>query len=48
MPEPLTLTGQPFLAYLEEWLAALPEKTLEDTAPIPGETAVISVDLIKG
>lgn len=48
MPEPLTLTGQPFLAYLEVWLAALPEKTLEDTAPIPGETAVISVDLIKG
>lgn len=48
MTQPLTLTGQPFLAYLDEWLADLPEKTLEEIAPIPGETAVISVDLIKG
>lgn len=48
MPEPLTVTGQPFLAYLETWLASLPEKTLEEAAPIPGEAAVISVDLIKG
>ena len=48
MPEPLTLTGQPFLAYLDGWLGALHEKTLEQVAPIPGETAVFSVDLIKG
>jgi len=48
MPEPLTITGQPFLAYLDSWLGALPEKTLEEVTPIPGETAVLSVDLIKG
>lgn len=48
MPESLTFTGQSFLAYLDDWLAALPEKTLEEVAPVPGETAVISVDLIKG
>ncbi len=48
MPESLTLTGQAFLAHLDEWLANLPEKTLEEAAPIPGETAVFSVDLIKG
>ena len=48
MPESLTLTGQAFLTHLDEWLANLPEKTLEEAAPIPGETAVFSVDLIKG
>ena len=48
MPEPLTITGQPFLAYLDSWRGALPEKTLEEVTPIPGETAVLSVDLIKG
>jgi len=48
MPKFLTFTGQTFLAYLDDWLAGLPEKTLEEVAPVPGETAVISVDLIKG
>lgn len=48
MSEPLVDSGEAFLAYLDEWLAALPEKRLEEVAPIPGETAVISVDLIEG
>lgn len=48
MPEPLTLNGKSYLSYLDTWLAGLPEKTLEEVAPIPGETAVFSVDLIKG
>ncbi len=48
MTEALATTGQPFLAYLDEWLAALPEKTLEQVAPIPGEAAIFSVDLIQG
>jgi nicotinamidase-related amidase len=48
MTESLTFTGQPYLAYLDKWLAELPEKTLEEVTPIPGETAVFSVDLIKG
>lgn len=48
MSEPLATSGQSFLAFLDEWLAGLPEKTLEQVAPIPGETAVISVDIIQG
>lgn len=48
MPESLAAGGQPFLEYLEEWLAGLPEKTLEDAAPIPGQAAIFSVDLVRG
>ncbi len=48
MTEAFATTGQPILAYLDEWLAGLPEKTLEQIAPIPGEAAIFSVDLIQG
>ncbi|GAP15543.1 amidases related to nicotinamidase [Longilinea arvoryzae] len=48
MSENLESTGQSFLAYLDEWMSALPEKTLEQAAPVPGEAAVISVDLVNG
>ncbi|TLN02975.1 cysteine hydrolase, partial [bacterium] len=48
MTEALATTGQTFLAYLDEWRTGLAEKTLEQVAPIPGEAAIFSVDLIQG
>lgn len=39
---------QPFLDYLEEWLETLPAPTLAETIPHPEQTAILSVDVIKG
>ena len=37
-----------FLNYLEEWVANLPEVTIEEAAPAPEKTAIVSVDVING
>jgi nicotinamidase-related amidase len=40
--------AEPFLQWLEEWLAGLPPIQMEQAAPQPERTAIISVDVING
>lgn len=44
----LVETSKTFLDYLEDWLASLPEVTLDDVIPEPEKSAIISVDVING
>jgi nicotinamidase-related amidase len=40
--------SQPFLAYLEDWIASLPTLSLKQAFPNPDLSAILSVDLIQG
>ena len=44
----LTQKAQPYLGYLDTWLASLPNLPLTDAASSPAKTAIISVDVIEG
>ncbi|HEY4688041.1 MAG TPA: isochorismatase family cysteine hydrolase [Anaerolineae bacterium] len=43
-----TSTSTPFLAWLAEWHAGLPQPSLESILADPGRTALLSVDVING
>ena len=40
--------SQPFIDYLDEWLASLPELPLDQAIVNPDTTAIVSVDVVKG
>jgi len=40
--------SQPFIDYLDEWLASLPELPLDQAVVNPDTTAIVSVDVVKG
>jgi nicotinamidase-related amidase len=40
--------SQPFIVYLDEWLAALPVLPLDQAIANPDLTAIVSVDVVKG
>ena len=40
--------SQPFLDYLDEWLASLAEMPLDQAVVNPEQTAIVSVDVVKG
>jgi nicotinamidase-related amidase len=44
----LAQQSQPFLAYLEDWLASLPTLSLKQAFPNPDLSAILSVDLVQG
>ncbi|HMD90457.1 MAG TPA: isochorismatase family cysteine hydrolase [Anaerolineaceae bacterium] len=44
----LSSQSQPFIDYLEEWLAALPDLSLDQAVVNPDLTAIVSVDVVKG
>jgi nicotinamidase-related amidase len=46
--DPLTISSQNFLEYLDAWMAELPELALAGAVLQPEHTALLSVDLING
>lgn len=44
----LVRQSEPFLAYLEKWMGALPVLPLAQATPQPRQAAIVSVDVIKG
>jgi nicotinamidase-related amidase len=46
--ETLIGNSRPFLAYILNWKAGLPEMSLSEAVKNPGTTAVVSVDMING
>jgi nicotinamidase-related amidase len=46
--ESLINNSQPFLKYLEEWLANLPDLAISEAVPAPEKSAIVSIDMIKG
>lgn len=48
MPQPLMVSSQSFLAFLDEWTASLPEVELKSIILEPEHSAIISVDVING
>jgi nicotinamidase-related amidase len=48
MERPHLAQDQAFLAYLDQWLAALPERSAGEIFAEPQRAAILSVDLIQG
>ncbi len=48
MPPSLVERSKPFLMFLDEWMAALPQISLKHAIQDPRRTAIISVDVING
>lgn len=46
--EPLVENSREYLEHLEKWLENLPVKNTEEILEKPGESVIISVDLVKG
>ena len=44
----LAIKSQPFLDYLDGWMASLAELPLDQVLIDPGQTAIVSVDVVKG
>jgi len=44
----LSSQSQPFIDYLDEWLASLAELSLDQAIVNPDLTAIVSVDMVKG